>query len=197
MLALTFTRGPWIALAVGLLAKYRLRLSWPKLVGVAGVCVVAALLFPPLTERFQNFDSLYDRYLHWVDFVSLGLQRPWLGYGIGTMTLVSSGVGSHNDFVLLFVETGLVGLTTYVLVLFVATRQVWRYAWAEGSRKGSYGTTALAVWATFLALSLTEHPLSTLAYGWYQWFWVGIACASAVATRRIQRVLVPTNTQVD
>ncbi|BAN68882.1 O-antigen ligase family protein [endosymbiont of unidentified scaly snail isolate Monju] len=131
---LALNRGTWVALTLGLAVaslRYRrhLNLKWLLL----GVLVFLAAFSGRIMERFAELNhpsevhyaatnTLEGRFAYWRALVPVVLERPVIGHGIGTNTLISEErLGRqhklHNDYLLVFLETGALGLIAYVAFL--------------------------------------------------------------------------------
>lgn len=127
----TQTRGAWIAavvavMCVGLLLNRRLVL------GAAVVGVLVALYVPAVHARLTSLEpnasrprtqsSWAWRIDHWEQLLPLTEQAPIIGLGPNESVLLTSKE-PHNDYVRALVETGVLGLATYLwfLAALVAT----------------------------------------------------------------------------
>lgn len=149
-IALTSSRGATLGLLVGLAVMaavvYR-RVPRPRLV-VLAVIVLAAYLVAnfmlkgEVAGRLGTLASFaasgYDRFLIWEGAWRMLMDEPWWGIGLGTYWLhwppyrhpddVSGGFYVHNDYLQIWIETGLPGLllllAVYVAVLITFARLV-------------------------------------------------------------------------
>jgi O-antigen ligase len=63
--------------------------------------------------------SFHWRIHHWYYLSTLALERPWIGFGPGQVTLYSPfSLSAHSQFVEIFFETGLLGLISFSLAWF-------------------------------------------------------------------------------
>ncbi|MBZ0198352.1 MAG: hypothetical protein K8H86_00675 [Ignavibacteriaceae bacterium] len=85
-----------------------------------------------IKDRVENPTALSDRDILYNAAKYLSLKRPVLGFGPRTFhdifpyrnQLTDKGVGSwHNDFIQVYFESGLLGLLSFLLIIFV----VWYY----------------------------------------------------------------------
>jgi O-antigen ligase len=151
----TLTRGIWIALIMGFLAQ--LALNMRRRVGVV-VAIVA--LFPfalpmssillggdgsSLKGRLQNTETIYARLATFGAALRMFAHRPIIGIGYGTFTEeyeskpdlyvnyfrnVISVNHPHNAYLVTLAETGILGLSFFLVVVgtaFFMARQVKRY----------------------------------------------------------------------
>ena len=135
-LLLTYTRSAWIATLAGLLvvAFYQGKRLLP-IMGFAVVLVV--LLVPSVAERFSDLstettqsgaagNSLVWRFEYWQQALELS-ENPIAGAGLRTVQ-ASTDVSKepHNDFIRVYVETGLIGLSAYLWFLVSLARSARR-----------------------------------------------------------------------
>jgi O-antigen ligase len=189
MLVLTYTRGAWIALVIGLgvvLGIGHRRLLPYFAVGV----VVLAVLLPGVRDRFGDLDtavtqtgapgnSLAWRIGVWQETLS-EVENPVTGNGLRTSeSLIESGKLPHNDFVRVYVELGLIGLAVYGWWL-LRLGQIARNA-MTGAFFGLNRGIALAfagTFAAFLLVSMNSNVISQLVLLWYL---VAVAVLAATA----------------
>jgi putative inorganic carbon (HCO3(-)) transporter len=190
-LLLTYTRSAWIATLAGLLvvAFYQGK----RLVPIMGFAVVlVVLLVPSVAERFSDLstettesgaagNSLVWRFEYWQQALELS-ENPIAGVGLRTVQ-ASTDVSKepHNDFIRVYVETGLIGLSAYLWFL---------VSLARGARRSIRNTRAplehaVAVGfagclAAFLLLSLVSNVISQLVILWY---FLAFAVAAAAGPR--------------
>lgn len=148
-IALTRGRGTAIALALALLIFVLLhaRRTAPRylllVVGLWLTAYVAAnlVLGGAWGERFATLTAPHEaatpRLLIWSGAWEMALQHPWLGIGLGTYYQAwppfrdpsdqSLGFYVHNDYLQLWIETGLPGLLLLLAVLLSATVMFVRY----------------------------------------------------------------------
>ncbi len=114
----------------------------------------------PLREVLQSGvpeNSLQWRLINWTVLVTLGMDEPAAGHGTGMTEvlnpIVNQNTGipfnAHNDFVRLFFETGILGLTCYLIYGVLLSTWALRTARLTGAARSS---TAFAVVAAFLSM---------------------------------------------
>jgi O-antigen ligase len=190
VLTLTFTRIAWATLLLFLLILALARYKYL----IIPLILIPILLFSfisPIRERVsiqanpQANASFLWRIDLWQDTTSQTLvnDRLLLGYGFSTFPLAAENFrgnqfGStfaHNDFVRLFVEGGIIGLTAYIIyiggVFFVLFN---RYQRAKREDKLVW-LVLLALWVSFILASLTDNVLRHTAI---QWIWLVLLGAS-------------------
>ncbi|HWQ16148.1 MAG TPA: O-antigen ligase family protein [Roseiflexaceae bacterium] len=147
--AFSFSRGSWMGallVLVGLLALYPRLIRRPAFIGIALVGIVSILLIPGLLDyaerRLQDQDTAQGRVLSTVTQLTMIQQRPAFGWGYDTYDLydelfkqrvgdiaVRQSQTSHNQFLLIGAELGLLGLALYLFPALWWLRlsaRVWR-----------------------------------------------------------------------
>jgi O-antigen ligase len=95
-------------------------------------------------------DSIDIRLGIWEPLLAMGLERPILGYGKGAIGAIPGlGAGeAHSSYLRTFVESGVLGLLAFVLVLAILLRLAW-----TGVRTGS-GSILARRWCLALSLAM-------------------------------------------
>jgi len=157
------------SVVVGTLAVFVLMLGFflgTQFLQVAGSRLVSITR----TEYSYETASNAARLIEYSTVVGLISHSPWLGYGLGYTFLGSSLFGLrheqswvHENFLLVWLKQGLVGLAVFVWMLWTAVtlgvreaqrpRDYWESAWLAAS---AAGTVMLAV------LSLSNFPLNVV-----------------------------------
>jgi hypothetical protein len=126
-LLLSMSRGAWFAFIVGftflLTRRIYIKLRWPLLTGMILVVLFPMTMPASIREYAQDISlsapTVHDR-LHTVgQNLELFIASPWIGAGLD----VRRGLEPHNVLTLTIAETGLLGLISFVWVLF----NVWKY----------------------------------------------------------------------
>ena len=147
------------------------------MIPVIALMVIGAVLFSvisygaygELTEKKKyGFNSWHFRTAYaWPASVKAFEEKPFMGWGLGNdlhalMKTAKLKATSHNDYLLVLVETGLIGLSLYLwllLSLFLKTTAGIRRAVDDRSRM--LCVTALAIFIAYLVGSIGEHLLQT------------------------------------
>jgi O-antigen ligase len=191
MVVLTYSRGSWVALLIGLVAVSLLQA--PRLVLlILGIAVVVALTVPSVTARVldlrpeQNVagvegDSLQWRFTYWRTIAGLADDRPLFGIGPKmTQYVTDQAKVPHNDFLRAYVETGLVGLCAYAAVV-LALIHTARSALARSAPGFERGVAVgfVGCVASFIVFSVAENLISQVVVLWY---FVAFAAAAISVT---------------
>jgi putative inorganic carbon (HCO3(-)) transporter len=200
VLLFTYSRSSWIAAGVGLLVVGMLQ-SKRLILGLAMVGVVVVLAVPSVSARFSDLErgtrpsgatgnSLEWRFQYWGQALQLA-RNPIFGIGLREVQASTEDqADAHNDFVRVYVETGLIGLGAYlwfIVELIRSARRSIRRTAAGLTRGIAVGFAAVVV--SFLLLSLVSNIISQLVVLWYFCAIAGAALAAARLSSR--RELVP------
>jgi O-antigen ligase len=173
----TYTRGAWLAVAVGILylgAKLRLRLALPlTLIGLAGFVVVPEILLrfhgALGTGATPESSSLVWRLNYWEELVPLAAHNPLTGIGLGVTQLVTAqGAQPHDMIIQAYVELGIVG----VLALFGVVIGFWhtlriRVKEATTTEASVFAALAIAIALTLAVDGLSSNILTQAMLYWY------------------------------
>ncbi|MGI9334334.1 MAG: O-antigen ligase family protein [Gammaproteobacteria bacterium] len=161
-------RGTWIALTLAALAatlRYRHKIQVRYVVYVALFIFVffsgiIASRFEQLAEkrpyaRYEN--TLVARIEYWKAIAPVIAERPLLGYGVGTASIVTqkylgSSSPPHNDYVRLSLEVGVFGALCYALFLL----QIMLYFWFRRVRdevwKANFAMIMLSIYLPVITM---------------------------------------------
>ncbi|MGC1456584.1 MAG: O-antigen ligase family protein [Nitrospirota bacterium] len=178
LLVMSYTRSAWIGFMIALplflfYSKNRARLLVPFLtiliIGASLSSVIYYGAYKDLTEKREyGFSSWHYRTAYaWPASIKAFEMRPIMGWGLGNdfyalKKAANFDNSSHNDYLLVLVETGGVGLILYLLLLgslLWRTIRGIRHAGDEQSRM--LCVSALAIFVSFLIGSVGEHLLQT------------------------------------
>lgn len=193
----TYTRSALLATFVGLVVVglvHNKRFVFVLLAGGA----LALLAVPSLSARFGDLggsetedntgvpeSSLTWRLNYWQQVLPLARQNPVTGIGLAqTQRLTDNQQPPHNDYVRAYVETGLVGFSAYLLLLWMLV-STGRHALAAAPR-GSLDRAVAAGFCgcavAFVAVSAVANVFSNVVTLWY--FAAFAGAAAAVLRRR-------------
>jgi putative inorganic carbon (HCO3(-)) transporter len=200
-LLLTYTRTAILGAVLGLLVVGLVQ-SKRLVVGIVVLAACTMLAVPQLSSRFTNLsgstafgpdnNSLTWRLSYWTEVLPLANSNPVTGIGLGmTSRLTDEEKQPHNDFIRVYVETGLLGLGAYVAML-ISLVTLGRRA-IRGSPRRSFergvGAGFLGCAIAFIADSLAANVISNVVTLWYLFAFA--AAASAVVLRQRRRAEVP------
>lgn len=176
----TFTRIAWLGFLVTLLVMALAR-SRTSLLVLPAIAAFAILLVPGAEERLfgdENLDTGDTRLAVWGEALSYtsAAQLP-AGLGLGSVEELA-GIAAHNDYVRLWIETGIIGVAAfawlYVSVLRLAVR-------AARSGLPGYGrplaSAFLAVFIARLIMMLTDNLMVHPVIEWYFWAFAALIVA--------------------
>ncbi len=177
-----YTRAAWLGLvAVLLLLGY---LRYRKLLYVVPIFLLLVTVFysSNITARFQDLrlteqkvagqqgNSLDSRVKTWNETTPLFLNNPVIGNGYGTSSAVTDG-DTHNDYLKLLAETGVLGFGAYIWLLFAAIRSGWHSF--INRQSPFYKSLALVFFVQIIILAIFSFDSNMLRNIALQWaFWV-------------------------
>ena len=214
-LVLTYTRGSWLSLALGLAVFALLTKRW--LLWVFGAAALAALAaLPGIASRLlSSFDLSQGtgafRLKLWRIPAQMIADHPVLGVGLGNYLAtfteyvfrdpnLSVGwvqYGAHNSYLTIWAETGTLGLLAFLLVAGAALRSVISLHRRVAGKDPfiQYVNAALAAGITgFLFNSMTSNSLLHPRAAVFFWILIGLQLglsrlAPETAERRVSRLL--------
>ncbi len=195
-LLLTNTRSAILGVAIGLIVVTILQRSVRMLVALCLTAVLGLAFLPAVGDRFAQLadaravggaptgNTLAWRLGYWSEIVPLANRNPVTGIGPNmTQFQTDEAKKPHNDFLRAYVETGLLGLGAYLLMLFAflhTARTALRRAPPGSFERGvAVGFTGCA--AAFVAVSAASNVISNVVTLWY---FVAFAAAASVIARQ-------------
>jgi O-antigen ligase len=178
-LLLTYTRSSYIAAVIGvfIVGMYQSK----KLVGALLIAVlVVAIAVPSVSQRFSDLqrsqrfsgaagNSLVWRFSYWKQVASLANQTPVTGIGLKMIEeRTDDAKNAHNDFLRVYVETGLLGLTAYAALLIslgLVSRRALKKA-KQGYHRG-VAVGFFGCYVAFVILSMVSNVISQVVILWY------------------------------
>lgn len=201
LLVLSYTRAAWAGFVAALLilifySRNKVKLLLPfvaaLVIGAALFSVIRYGAYGEITERKEyGFSSWHFRLAYsWPASIKAFQEKPLMGWGLGNDLYALSRAAklkatSHNDYLLVLVETGIIGLFLYFCLLgtlFWRTVSSIRSVADEPSR--ALCVAALAMLASFLVGSMGEHLLQTPGATGYVITILGMAHGTTLATKR-------------
>lgn len=188
IIILTYTRGSWLALLIFIFIIGAVKFRKLLLVSVIITLLVYSFV-PSLQQRvnstfdFQNYDSsLVWRHNLYLDSWDIAKEKPILGHGSDTAsTLIEYNRGyrlgspePHNDYMKTFMETGILGLVSYLLLI-ISTIYFLYNNYKQNSFKKIRALNFFLL-ASFLSISLVsfgDNVLNDTALQWSMWFVIG------------------------
>lgn len=133
-LFLTFSRGAFVA--IGAISVFLGAIRYRRLLLVVALVGVIVLLLPQTQEYLQHFRAgllIQDRATEmrlgeYKDALTLISRYPWFGVGFGGTPSIDLYIGVSNVYLLMAEEMGLVGLSSFLLIMGVFFAYAWR-AW--------------------------------------------------------------------
>lgn len=181
-LVLSYSRGAWVALVAGLLVIGVVQSKRLIAAMVAAVALVL-VLFPSTQARLTDLDegrtdrgtagnSFVWRVDYWQQALALPGDNPLSGIGLKmTQYTTSEAKAPHNDFLRVYVEAGVLGLTAYLALLGALARRA-RSALRRTAGTGRGLERGLAVGfagclGAFAVFSIGGNVVSQVVVLWY------------------------------
>lgn len=123
-LILTFTRAPFLVLllTLGLLMAFQSTTSKVKTIflGLMLASLVAVLIPYSASEMARvGENTVASRLINWhLAFSNISSGSLFIGRGLESFRSISFGGQVHNDYLKLLLETGIIGLSLYLMVIF-------------------------------------------------------------------------------
>jgi O-antigen ligase len=195
-LVLTFSRGGWVALglAAPILLTVVLRKHRRSIMLAIVLSFAVALSVVATSERVRDRIFKDDRGAAYGRIPLMKMageviaDHPLLGVGLNNYPVVLSRYARlgfagvwlqtvHNKYLLVAAETGLLGLTAFLFLLWGGLSRSWRvWKWGEGGLK----TMALAICFALVAMSIHMFVDIFRGRSLEQMFWVLVGLATAI-----------------
>lgn len=177
-LVLTFSRGAWLGWSVAFVYLAAAFGHWRYLAGITVLGFACVLVSPSIQDRLVSITrpgedpALQERLQRLTSSVRLGIDNPVLGIGYGrgplkeslrpylkgTLLENSPVLHTHNVYVEIFAETGLVGLLAFLWLLASTWLQVWRTPAGSDGRARSFKLALAASWIAAVVAGLGDVP---------------------------------------
>jgi putative inorganic carbon (HCO3(-)) transporter len=191
-LLVTYSRGSWIALIVGLVVVGFLQ--DPRLIAlVIGAAAVAVLSLSPVAERVDDLrseqavagfegNSLAWRIEYWGTVARLADESPIIGIGPKmTQYVTDAAKVPHNDYLRAYVEMGVLGVSAYAAVIAALIHTARKaLAWAPHGLGQGVAVGFAGCVAAFIVFSVAENVMSQVVVLWY---FVAFAAAAVTVSR--------------
>jgi len=195
-LLLTYTRGAWLAMALGiavfmLILRDRLK-QRPVLMLILTLGGGALILYFILSlrglERISAFsdvksDSLWTRVLLWRVYFKEFVKHPLIGQGLASCNLISQkNIGylyePHNDYLKLLVESGIFALCAYLGIIFSLLKFLfYKYKNYFSRPESILAAGAVSVIFCFALGQSMDNLFNADTVFSYFWFFIGVSCA--------------------
>ncbi len=201
VLGLTYTRSAWLVAAFGVVI-----LLWRRRAGAAlAVCAALAILVagtPMVQNRFADLatsaqlsgkpaNSLAWRWAYWGESLDVAKPSPIAGVGLRSVAQTTAeGKQPHNDVIRAYVELGIPGLLSYVLVLVLMLWTSWRAA-ADAARRRLTGIPRAITEAGFVVavavaiLSVVANLMSQVVVMMYAVSVIALSSGAYLRRRRL------------
>lgn len=186
VIGITYTRVAWVALLLSGVMVLLLFRKFKLLIITAVLAIPAAFYFSqPILSRFQEafyFEngrlvlaqsgSVAWRLGQWRTALQLLSDHPVVGVGWWTFPLhnVWGGV-THNDYLRIAAESGLLGLFSYLALMFFIVYWLFKHyrRFPYSSHTAQIIGAVLICMISYLVLGITDNPLGQPEVSWYLW----------------------------
>jgi|GEM_PF-579715 len=178
-LLLTHSRGAWLGLCTAIVFLLISTRRWKALAATGAFVLVCATALAPIRDRatsvlepWKNDPALSDRWQLAQDAFRLGWENPVLGVGYGRGRLKEALrervegtpreshpiLHTHNLYLELFAETGLLGLGAFLWLVLATLYRLQRRALANSAGADLLGATLGASWVAALVAGFGDIP---------------------------------------
>lgn len=186
-LVFTYTRSAWIGLVMAVLSMGVLQSR--KLLIFAPIALYGIILiFPFISQRIDpifnpelfRYTSLAWRIELWSASIPYFLSHPIFGNGFGTFQLIGFQIddwfaAAHNDYLRLLVETGIIGLSGFLILLVSLARLGIKTRRKAAGRYFGYITTGFVCFlSAYVLMSFTDNLFNHGGVQWYFWAYAGV-----------------------
>lgn len=191
ILLLTFTRGAWLALLlvffiIGSL-KYR-----KMLVALTVFLLIIYVAVEPIRMRvnalyeYNPNSSIEWRKGIWKDGIGIAKEKILGGHGTGTSQEIlletrgpeSGSPDPHNDYLKMLIENGLIGVLTYILLIFSLIYKLARnYLAVKNIERKDLYLVLFAFSVAIFTMSFADNILRSTVLQWSFWAVIGGALA--------------------
>ncbi|CAN5904210.1 hypothetical protein BH11VER1_BH11VER1_34680 [soil metagenome] len=186
-LALTYSRGGWVAAAVGIsMLALGCRKARMPVLAVASIFAIILMVMPSGLERistateWQEDKSVSHRFLIWRGALQMLAEHPWRGVGLGRfgdefmawyqpLTMTTGHITAVNDYLTVAAERGVFFLAVFLFMAFPPVWLVWK--WGSKLQSLAYVSLAASVGAFFVsgAFSSLIFKPNVAWSGWILW----------------------------
>ncbi len=193
-LALSFSRGAWVGLAVAVVVMYGLSLKqkiitlrgfWAQMIVLAVIILVAGMLLAEQISDRASEDTLSVRaYLNEIA-LTMAKAEPVLGIGLNTFVPAMRAYDTrnvyayfpepvHNIFLLTVAETGIVGLALYLASIILAVRIAWSLIRQSDKKISAIAIGLVGAIVSLIVSNLTDVHLRTDVIYAMWWVFIGL-----------------------
>lgn len=193
-LVFTYTRGAWLGLLLmsGIIFlrirnRKKIRFLFAGALCLLPFAAIMSTRFTGILSSRMEDSSLATRFHIWTNMFSLSLNSPFIGHGLGTFEVFAEKaigwhIEAHNEYLRMLFETGIIGLTAYLLLMVSAL--VYTYGLRK-SRSSIINVIVFSLFLTFMAMSLADNIADNLVSQWYLWAFTAISIANKTLRREV------------
>lgn len=162
-----------LALAAMTRERGQLRVVATRSIAGVGLLYVLVTYWAPLRDRFEEGDggsfgglkiNTSGREYFWANLMRAFRENPIFGGGIGeaerVMVRYTPNINQpHNDYLRILVDSGIIGLTLFLVGVAALAYRLWRLAFRDDTNHRELHGAALLVLIAFLISAYTDNPL--------------------------------------
>ncbi len=170
-LLLSYSRSSYLALLGGIGAAIVLLKRWKEGVLLTLFFLLAVVYVPKPggeTLSLDRYDSTVSRFQNWGQTIARIGERPVFGFGFNVLPFLGNA-GVDSSLLFVGVTTGIVGLTSYVWLL---------YGFVHMAQESKNSSVRMLVLVSLTALFVHSLFVNSLFYPWVMvWLWVLVGVA--------------------
>ncbi len=179
----TLSRGAWIVFILAMILMGSLR--YRKLLGfLPPLLLIAVVALPAVRDRILNIfepshyaagRSAWEWRLDtWEEIGPMVKEKPWLGHGLA-MVETEFGILTHNDYLRLLAEVGMLGLLAYLVLIISLWKRTWRdFRNIQDPMMKCFQLGLLAMIAAFIVRSFADNTLRNTVVMIYFWIFIAL-----------------------
>jgi len=178
LLYFTYSRSQWIQFVVSFcILLWMLGYRRVMLAGIPAGLVTLALAVPTFLARWETVfsvdrnNSMIWRLGLWVKALALYPRHPVFGTGPDTFADYVNflGLGAHNTWLKLLIETGAIGLVTYVILMVAVVKAFRKRLRSDPSRQDPLLVPTYAILIGYLVASMVSDAFEVPPVTIYLW----------------------------
>ncbi len=194
----TFSRGAWLAMLTFFLLFGTIR-SPKIIVFLGGFLIFLFFTMPTFHDRIEDIynppadSSIVWRFQKWQRVFSVIKKHPWIGVGAGTEVLVhekeygyyAGNPYTHNDFLKIWLENGMLGLIAYLALIFsVIVQLIKKYYQSKSDNDKFLFLIAILLFLAELVFSMSSNIWRGTATMWILWAFLGTILSISVSSKK-------------
>jgi len=199
LLIFTYTRGAWLVLFIFIVLIGIIHFR-KFLIASFAFLLVFYLILTPFQERINSlvnldpYGSITWRFELWRDAYQDIKKEPVIGHGSGTSSLVIAknrgymmgSTAPHNDYVRVALNTGFMGLASYLLLLAILLLTLLKlYRKQDKPKLKMFNLFILSFSLALFAMSAGDNVLNDTSLQWSFWALIGALIALQINSKKL------------